>query len=380
MADEPSGVSVWTPKIADEALIRKFLSLNGMGYIAIAIQASQSSQTGSIGQAVAVDPDPQTLQVVLWFNDVLDNPAPNLSNTNPYGVQVATVDWQSITRIETGKYYYDIGPALTANRGLITAVWTYTVNGVGFQFTDHLQILDPMPFYDSLDQAEKLAVEMVSWQFGDMYDATEGGSHLIEEFQTHWNFERIAQMMAVAVQKMNLMGNFGNMPTNWSIGNLGNPGYMVAGEPVTFTETMPNGTVRTTSWTTRSSYTGGNGVPAQFFPLVVWGTYVECLRHFRDSYTELPNRPGMDAVYTDRTQYQQRWASNLQAEEPNYRQAVIQAKMSLLNLSRGSMLVAGGIYGGSALGIFQAGTYAAQVRSWRFYPAAPAISFGATSH
>jgi hypothetical protein len=55
-------------------------------------------------------------------------------------------------------------------------------------------------------------------------------------------------------------------------------------------------------------------------------------------------------------------------------------KIGQLNMARGSLLVAGGIYGGSALGVFMSGTYAAQVRSWRFYPAAAAISWGATSH
>jgi hypothetical protein len=121
-------------------------------------------------------------------------------------------------------------------------------------------------------------------------------------------------------------------------------------------------------------------VPPNFLGLVVWGTYIECLRHFRDSYTELPARPGMDVTYTDRRDYWSRWSANLQQEEQAYKQALTAAKRSLLSLSRGSLLVAGGIYGGSALGIFQAGTYASQVRSWRFYPAAPAISFGATRH
>jgi hypothetical protein len=104
------------------------------------------------------------------------------------------------------------------------------------------------------------------------------------------------------------------------------------------------------------------------------------MRHFRDTYTEIPNRPGMDVTYTDRRDYWSRWNQNLQQEEQQWRQAVKAAKMSMLSLSRGSLLVAGGIYGGSALGIFQAGTYAAQVRSWRFYPAAPAIAWGSTRH
>lgn len=371
MTDEPSGVSVWTPKIADAALVRKFLSQGGYGYVAISIQNG----------ATAVDPDAGTLGLAIWFNDVLTDPAPNAHNTNPYGTQVATVTADSITRTETGKYFYDLGPSLTANRGLITCVWTYKVDGTPFQFTDHLQIMAPMPLYDSLDDSEKLIVEQVTWMFGDLYDGTEGGPHLIEEFQTNWTYERIAQMMAIAVQKINLIGNFGNAPTTWSVGNLGSSGYTVPGQQVTFTQKLPDGTVNTTTYMTKSSNIGGGGgIPGNMFGLVVWGTYIECLRHFRDSYTELPARPGMDAVYTDRRDYQQRWSANLQEEEANFRQAVTQAKMSLLNLSRGSLLVAGGIYGGSALGIFQSGTYAAQVRSWRFYPAAPAIMWGATSH
>ena len=371
MPSEPSGVSVWTPKIADSALVRKFLSLGGQGYVAISIQNG----------ATPVDPDDGTLSLVIWFNDVLTNAAPNTNDPNPYGSQVATVTADSITKTDVGKYYYDIGPELTGNRGLITCVWTYQVNGVPFQFVDHLTITDPMPLYDSLDDQERSVVEQVTWMFGDLYDSTEGGPHLIEEFQTHWGYERIAQMMSIAVQKMNYIGNFGNPPTGWSVGNAGNSGYTVPGQQVTFTQKLPDGTVNTTSYMTRSSTTGGGGgVPAQMYGLTIWGTYIECLRHFRDSYTELPARPGMDSVYADRRDYWNRWQANLQAEEANYRQAVTQAKMSMLQLSRGSLLVAGGIYGGSALGVFQAGTYASQVRSWRFYPAAPALSWGATAH
>jgi hypothetical protein len=300
--------------------------------------------------------------------------------TSPYGTQVAVITPDSLTRVDTGKYYYDIGPSLTAQRGLITAVWTYQIDGVEYQFTDHLQIQDPMPVYDSLDDQERGVVEQITWMFGDLYDSTEGGPHLIEEFQTHWGYERIAQMMVIAVQKMNFVGNFGNPPTTWAVGSGTASGYTVPGQTITNTQTMPDGTVNSVTYTTQSSTSGGGGTPGNFYGLVVWGTYIEVVRHLRDSYSELPARPGMDAVYTDRRDYYQRWNTILTQEEQMYKTALTQAKMSLLSLSSGSLLVAGGIYGGSSLGIFQAGTYAAQVRSFRFYPAAPAISWGATSH
>jgi hypothetical protein len=370
MPEEPSGVSIWSPKIANEALVRKFISRGGRGYVAIAIQ---DSTTGS--QAVPVDPDPGTLTLNVWFNDVLTPPLP----TNPYGTNVLTVTADSITRIDTGMYFYELGPAQTANRGLLTAIWTYTVGGTAFQFIDHLQILDPMPLYDSLSDQEKYVVEQVSWMFGDLYDSTEGGPHLIEEFQTHWNYERIAQMQQVTVMRMNMIGNYGNPPTTWAIGSAGNPAYTVAGKQVTITQKLPDGSSTTVSYSTPSSTTGtGTGVPAQFAPLVVMGTYIECMRHLARSYTEIPQRQGMDVTFTDRQQYQQRWMSQVQDEYPRWEQQVKRAKMSLLGMSRGKALVAGGIYGGSAMGIFQYGQYAAQVRSWRMYPAAPAIMWGAT--
>jgi hypothetical protein len=245
-----------------------------------------------------------------------------------------------------------------------------------------MQSLDPMPFYDTMTDSEKLVVDQVTWMFGDLYDSTEGGPHFQDEFQTHWNYERIARMQQIAVQKMNFIGNYGNPPTTWSVGaGASINGTTIPGHTITNTQVLPDGSSTSITYTTSSSVQGGaGGIPKEFSGLVVWGTYIECLRHFRDTYTEIPQRPGMDVTYLDRSQYFQRWGQTLQSEEADYKAAVKSAKLSLLSLSRGSLLVAGGMFGSSTTGMFQSGTYAAQVRSWRFYPAAPAIAWGATSH
>lgn len=368
MAQEPSGVGIYGPKLRDEALARRFVSLNGTGYIAIGIMAG----------ATATDPDTGTLQVTVWFNDVLA-----VSETdNPYGIALVTVTQDSLTKDSVGMYHYNIGPGFTASRGLLTAIWNYSIGGVAFQFIDHMQILDPMPFYDTMTDSEKLVVDQVTWMFGDLYDSTEGGPHFQDEFQTHWNYERIARMQQIAVQKMNFIGNYGNPPTTWSVGaGASINGTTIPGHTITNTQVLPDGSSTSITYTTSSSVQGGaGGIPKEFSGLVVWGTYIECLRHFRDTYTEIPQRPGMDVTYLDRSQYFQRWGQTLQSEEADYKAAVKSAKLSLLSLSRGSLLVAGGMFGSSTTGMFQSGTYAAQVRSWRFYPAAPAIAWGATSH
>ena len=65
-------------------------------------------------------------------------------------------------------------------------------------------------------------------------------------------------------------------------------------------------------------------------------------------------------------------------EKPDYDKAVKMSKRSLLSLGRGSLLVAGGIYGGGTRGsMYVPGLFAAMTRSMRFYPAAPSVSWGA---
>ena len=328
MTTQPSGQAIYSPKIRDQALVRKFIAQNGRGYVAITIHDGTN----------AVDPDPGTLQIQVWFNDVTANYP---TSDDPRGVLVVTGTADQISHTGTGSYYFDIGPEYTANRGILTAVWSYQIKGAGFTFVDNLQILNQMPLYDSLTPQEKSVVEQVSWMFGDLFDSTEGGPYLIEPFQTKFDYERLAQMEQLAIARFNITG-FPVTP------------YQLGG--------------------------GQDTLPSQFAGLIVFGTYLEVVRHLTDSYVEIPGFQAMNVTYADRRDYMQRWNEIYQREWPDYKEAVIRAKRSLLSLGRGSLLVGGGIFGGNATGVFQAGTYASQVRSWRFYPAAPAISWGSTSH
>lgn len=322
MPTDPSGVSVFSPKIADEALVRKFVSQNGAGYVGINIYNGANS----------VDPDTGSLSLQIWYRDVI-----NLPNEEGQGELVATISANDITKEETGKYYYNIGPSLTTNRGILNVQWTYTVNGVQFTFNDHLQVVEQMPLYDTFSPAEKAVVETVSWMFGDLFDSTEGGPHLIEPFQTHFNYERMAQMAKLAVSRMNLIGY---PVTNYGMGP------------------------------------GAQSPPPDWNGLVIFGTYLEIVRHLRDSYVEIPIFQQMNVTYTDRRDYFNRWTQVWQSEWPDFQRMVKMQKRSLLNLAGGSLLVAGGIFGPNS-GIFLKSAYSSQVRSMRFYPASPAISWHA---
>lgn len=320
MPVEPSGINVFSPKIADEALVRKFVSRNGRGYVGINVFDGTNS----------VDPDANSLSLEIWFRDTSD------VSQDGQGTLVATVGPTEIQKEETGKYFYDIGPEFTGSRGVLYAKWSYTVNGVAFTFNDHLQILDQMPLYDSFNPFERSVVEAVSWMFGDLFDSTEGGPHLIEPFQTHFDYERIAQMTKLAMYRMNLIG----FPvTNYSVGP------------------------------------GGSNPPPDWHGLLIFGTYLEVVKHLRDSYVEIPIFQQMNVTYTDRRDYFNRWTQIWQSEWPDYQRMVKMQKRSLLNLSSGSLLVAGGIFGPNS-GLFINSMYSSQVRSFRMYPAAFAIAFG----
>lgn len=332
---EPSGTAVWSPKIRDQSVVRKFISQNGRGYTAISIHDGLPGPTSATGSG-HVDPDPNTIALQVWFQDVSDE-----FSTAP-GNRVVNVDHTVITREDVGMYHYELGPPLTANRGILTIQWTYQIAGKAFVYNDFAQITEQLNFYDSLNAQEQLIVQQVTWMFGDLFDSTEGGPQLIEPFQTHYTYERLAQMEALAVTRFNLMSTFSNKPSTYGVGP------------------------------------GTQSLPAQFSGLMVFGTYLEVLRHLIRSYVEIPDFPGTDVTYTNRRDYFDRWNSIFTEEWPDYQKMVRNAKIGLLNMARGSLLVGGGIYGSSgAGGLFIAGGYAAMTRSFRFYPAAPAIGFGA---
>ena len=146
---------------------------------------------------------------------------------------------------------------------------------VPFTFMDFGQILEQMPLYESYRDEEKNVIEQVSWMLGDLFDSTEGGPNLIEPFQTHFNYERLAQKEKLAVTRMNRIGF-----------------------PVTYWGTGPN----------------TQQVRHEFLDLLVIGTYLECVRHLVASYTEIPLFQGANVTFADRLA--QRQAAQLRRAGP----------------------------------------------------------------
>lgn len=322
----PSGVGVYPPKVRESSIVRKFVSQNGSGYLAL----------GTFNGQNPVDPDTDTVSLTLWYNST----DPNASYTDLRGEIVLQVDDHTgdnkILKDGVGKFSFNIGPEHTRLRGVLTAEWVYQVSGEEFHFTDFLQVLDQMPMYDQLTEQSKYVIESVTWLFSDLFDSTNGGAWLGENFQTHWTPERLAYLMEAAIGRVNLTGQ---PTTNYSI------------------------------------FTGQKSIPKEWTPLLTWALRLEVIRHLMRSYTEIPDFKNMNVTYTDRRDYAQRWKVILDDEKPDLDKAIVLAKRSLLSLARGALLVSGGIYGPGGGGMFMSGLQVSAQRAFRFYPAAPAISF-----
>lgn len=317
-----TGDTVHSPKLTSQSLVRKFVSRNGFGYLAIGIVDASSSP---------VDPD-GVVTLKIWFNDLSG------LSVDPRGSLIITADSTTgVVRDDIGKFHYDISPAYTSAKGTLSAEWSYQINGTPVTFGDNMQILEQMPYYETLTDDAKLIVEQASWYFADGFDSTEGGPWLQENFQTHFNYERIAFLMGQAVMKLNVTGY---PVTNWGV-SVDDP-----------------------------------AIPKNFKALSVWATKLEIMRHLIVSYIEQPTWTNMQTTYTDRRDYPDRWRAQLEEEKPLFEKAVKLSKRPLLGLGRGVALVGGGIFGGSANGIFMSGMYSMQARAARFYPAAPSVSWG----
>lgn len=188
--------------------------------------------------------------------------------------------------------------------GPYLARWEYTVDGLDRMGEQPVMIGGTAPAYDRLPLGWKAVVESVWLRVADQFDSPMGGPHLQVYMQSHFGRNRIAQLMEIALGRLNVIA-----------------------QPV-------------------QSYSVGSPK----FPLEKWGAllsqalWVETIKHLRRSYMEQPTPTGVNVARLDRSQYMNAWGQLLAEEQADLRSMLDNFKMQHMNLGGGSLKVAGGIY------------------------------------
>lgn len=230
----------------------------------------------------------------------------------------------------TGLYQAQLETSDTMQPGEYQLAWTYAVSGV-VQAPLSLFTVGPFsPAYNGLPEPFQGLVEVVWIRFADLFDSPQGGPNLQTYYQAHWSRGRVAELLGVALRKLN---------------SISQP-YMTY------------------------SFDGSTG---PVFPLVQWQgvletqCYAECVRHLIRSYTEQPMLTGGDVTRLDRRDYIDRWQAVLNNELADLKDQLDVFKIRHMGFGNPKVMVSGGVYGRYAPTRI-AGSVAARPRMWaRWY-------------
>lgn len=208
---------------------------------------------------------------------------------------------------DTGSYEIILSSPDTANVGYFTLTWSFELDGVAQTYVTYVEVGWTTPEYDALSVGFKGIIESVWMRFADLFDSPEGGPHLQVYYQTHFGRARLAQLLNVALGKLN---TFAQPHMTYTLDEARGP------FPI-----------------------------AQWGPLLDQALYIETIKHLMRSYVEIPAESGVPVAYLDRRDYLQRWQTILQMEQGDFTDAMGVFKIAHMGLGRPRVLVAGGVYG-----------------------------------
>jgi hypothetical protein len=263
------------------------------------------------------DPDSQNVTGVLYLQ-------------NADGTSTQVNSYTAATE-ETGVYTITPSSADTQTPGQAELTWSYSISGQPQSYASYLVIGPANQHYDQLPLDMKDFLEQQVWvRFADLFDSPDGGPNLQTYFQAHWSRGRMAQLMQIALSKIN------SIAQPWSIYSL-------------------------------------DGTTGPLFPTSLWGgllasyTYIEAVKQLIRGYTEQPDFRGAGVARLDRRDYTDRWRAVLKDEEGELKAQLDTFKIRHMGLGNPKVLVSGGVYGRYAPTRI-AGSVAARPRMWaRFY-------------
>lgn len=235
------------------------------------------------------------------------------------------------TRNDVGDYSTIFNSVETSVPGPYTLMWTYALAGQQEYYESGIEVGPAAPSYDGLVAPMKDIIERVMIRIADTIDSPGGGPNLTTYVQSKFGRGRIAELMRIALGRMNTIAQ----PYQT---------YTVDGD-------------------------GGATFPyAQWGPLLEAMTWIETLKHLIRSYTEQPDFRGSGNISRlDRRDYVQRWRDVLMEEEQAAKSQLDTFKISQMGLGRPAVLISGGVYGRYGP-TRMAGSVAARPRYWtRWY-------------
>lgn len=217
---------------------------------------------------------------------------------------------EGISHDGLGLYSYSLNTLVTSIKGNYTARWAYQINGQPKIFEYRFAVVDPQPFFDSLDPAQKQMVDNIYHRVSDGFDSTVGGPYLWELPQSSFSYETIARLMVV--EAMNLI-------------NFSKPKAFIPPYGIGATSTKP--------------------IPPAWYGLVEKAAAYELYKHLARSYLEIPAPVGVNVAHLDRREYSDRWMkmAAFEKEELELQLRMLKRAFQYGVMTRSS-LVAGGIF------------------------------------
>lgn len=221
----------------------------------------------------------------------------------------ASIFSRAATHNAVGDYSVTLSSIESGTPGMYTVTWNYQIGGIAQYFENGIEIGPATPAYDGLSPDMKLIVDSIWIRLADTIDSPGGGVNLTTYVQSKFGRGRIAQLMKIAIGRLN-------------------------------TQAQPYAT-----------YTL-DGVGGAVFPIAQWGpllesvTYIEVLKHLIRSYTEQADFVGGGNVTRlDRTKYADKWREIMLDEESVVKGQLDTFKIAQMGLGRPAVLIAGGTYG-----------------------------------
>lgn len=206
----------------------------------------------------------------------------------------------------TGTYEVVLSSMQTQAVGDYTLTFAYSLDGTGQVYGYEIEVGPASPAYDALGEEWLGAVDAVWAKFADLFDSPYGGPNLQVYIQTNFNRGRLAQLLPVALQRLN-------------------------------SASAPHVT---------HEFNGTSFPFANYGGLLAQSLYIEVLKHLVRSYVEQPEVIlGTAVSRVDRRDYMNRWSEVLQMEQGEFERDLSRYRQANMGLGNFHVLVSGGAFG-----------------------------------